>query len=65
MQIRCEPTVTSEEQARFSVNAWLEADVLEEALNRHTCGLEKAFLYQGREYLFKSDELIIAGVKSG
>ena len=41
------------EKARFAVQAWLEVDRIESALNRHTCGIERAFLFQGREYLFK------------
>jgi hypothetical protein len=41
------------EKARFGMAAWLEVDALEEALNNHNCGLERAFLFQGREYLFK------------
>ncbi len=34
------------------MNAWLEADAIEAALNQHTCQLEGAMLYQAREYLF-------------
>ncbi|EGN98357.1 hypothetical protein SERLA73DRAFT_123675 [Serpula lacrymans var. lacrymans S7.3] len=50
--IRLDPNATEEEKARFGVNAWLEADALDKALDSHTCGLERAFLFQGREYLF-------------
>jgi hypothetical protein len=53
MQIRHDTTMTDTEKAQFSVNAWLEADALEKALNRHTCGIEKSMIFQGREYLFK------------
>ncbi|KAJ7928051.1 hypothetical protein B0H13DRAFT_1969137 [Mycena leptocephala] len=28
------------------------ADAIEEALNRHTCGIERAFIFQGREFIF-------------
>jgi hypothetical protein len=44
---------TDAEKARFGMDAWLEVDALEKALNNHSCGLERAFLFQGREYLFK------------
>ncbi|KZP29115.1 hypothetical protein FIBSPDRAFT_908426 [Athelia psychrophila] len=43
---------TDAEKARFGMAAWLEADYLEAALKGHTCRLERAFLFQGREYLF-------------
>lgn len=44
---------TDVEKARFGTTAWLEVDLLEQALNGHKCGLERSFLFQGREYLFK------------
>ena len=53
LQIRHDPGANEAEMARFGVNAWLEADTLEKALDAHTCGLERTFLFQGREYLFK------------
>ncbi|KAJ7644009.1 hypothetical protein FB45DRAFT_736166 [Roridomyces roridus] len=42
------------EKRQFAMRAWLEADAIEEALNRHTCGIEKAFIYHGREYIFNT-----------
>lgn len=51
--MRHDTQATETEKARFATAAWLEVDALEEALNAHTCGLERAFLFQGREYLFK------------
>lgn len=39
--------------AEFAVNAWVECDYLERELNRHTCVIERSFIFQGREYLFK------------
>lgn len=53
VRMRHDTQVTDAEKARFGMAAWLEVDRLEEALNRHDCGLERAFLFQGREYLFK------------
>lgn len=53
LQIRHDPSATEAEMARFGVDAWLEADMLEKAFDAHTCDLEKSFLFQGREYLFK------------
>ena len=39
--------------AQFALKAWLEGDRLEVALNKHTCAIERAFLFQAREYIFK------------
>jgi hypothetical protein len=53
MRMRYDPVTSDAEKAQFAKNAWLEADAIEEALSKHTCDVEKMFLYQGREYLFK------------
>ena len=37
----------------FANAVWREAEAIEMALDEHTCQLERAFLFQGREYLFK------------
>ncbi|KAG6330724.1 hypothetical protein ID866_8364, partial [Astraeus odoratus] len=52
LQMRNNADSNEAERARYGINAWLEADALERALNSHTCGLERTYLYQGREYLF-------------
>jgi len=39
--------------AQFAVRAWLETVEIEKKLNSHTCATEKAFLFHGREFLFK------------
>jgi len=33
--------------------AWLEMEAIEKALRWHTCGIERVFMYNGREFLFK------------
>jgi len=35
------------------MRAWLETEAIEKALQWHTCGIERAFMYNGREFLFK------------
>ncbi|KAH0832014.1 hypothetical protein J3R83DRAFT_12919 [Lanmaoa asiatica] len=52
LRMRHDPDVSEVEMARFGMDAWLEADVLEKALDSHGCDLERTFLFQGREYLF-------------
>lgn len=45
-------TLTPQARAEYAMNAWLEADAIEAALNLHTCYLEESMLYQTREFLF-------------
>lgn len=49
---RLDTRATDSEKANFGVKAWLEADALELALNKHTCTIERAFIFQAREYIF-------------
>ena len=53
MRMRNNVHATDNEMAQFALKAWLEADRLEVALNKHTCAIERAFLFQAREYIFK------------
>lgn len=53
IRTRWDTSRSDPEQAQFAVAAWLEIDKIEEALDGHTCEIERAFLFQGREYLFK------------
>ncbi|KAJ7069638.1 hypothetical protein C8F01DRAFT_1113449 [Mycena amicta] len=41
-------------KGQFAIKAWHEADAIEDALNRHTCDIERAFIFQGREYIFNT-----------
>ncbi|THH01910.1 hypothetical protein EW026_g884 [Hermanssonia centrifuga] len=58
IRMRSNTILGDPEKAQFAVSAWLEVDKIEEALNSHTCGIERAFLFQGREYLFKNSNLL-------
>lgn len=53
VRMRLEPEADETAIAHFAVGAWLEIDRIEEALSRHTCNIERAFLFQGREFMFK------------
>ncbi|OCB87151.1 hypothetical protein A7U60_g5665 [Sanghuangporus baumii] len=46
--------VSERERAIFAQSVWLEADAIENTLDGHSCGIERAFLYHGREYLFNA-----------
>lgn len=52
-RMRSEPDSSDADKAQFALTAWAEIDAIEEALGRHTCGIERSFLFQGRELLFK------------
>nr|BCA90180.1 hypothetical protein PC_1229 [Pleurotus citrinopileatus] len=54
MRMRGDPYASNAQKAQFAISAWLEADLLEQALSRHTCNLERAYIFQGREYLFNT-----------
>ncbi|KAF9568802.1 hypothetical protein CPC08DRAFT_624611 [Agrocybe pediades] len=54
IRMRNNETAPDSERAQFAVKAWLEADSLEQTLNRHTCAIEKAFIFQAREYIFNT-----------
>jgi hypothetical protein len=48
------PGISDSELAAFTMKAWLQVQEIENALERHTCNIERAFLFQGREYLSRS-----------
>ncbi|EKM49512.1 uncharacterized protein PHACADRAFT_265028 [Phanerochaete carnosa HHB-10118-sp] len=54
VRMRWDPCRADAEKAQFAVQAWLEVDKIQKALDAHTCGVERAFLFQGREYLFNT-----------
>jgi hypothetical protein len=53
VKIRNDNSTPIAEKRQFAIKAWLEADAIEQALNRHTCDIERAFIFHGREYIFK------------
>ncbi|KXN93397.1 Glucose transport transcription regulator RGT1 [Leucoagaricus sp. SymC.cos] len=54
IRMRTGPLASDATKAQFATKAWLEADALEAALNKHTCSIERAFIYQAREYIFNT-----------
>ncbi|KAI8969630.1 hypothetical protein BD414DRAFT_502930 [Trametes punicea] len=54
IRMRADSTLSDAEKAHFAISAWKEIDAIEEALKRHSCGIERSFLFQGRELLFNS-----------
>ncbi|KAI0319632.1 hypothetical protein OF83DRAFT_1054671 [Amylostereum chailletii] len=54
LRLRNDAHVPENEKADFAMRAWLESEAIEDSLNRHKCGIERAFLFYGREYLFNT-----------
>jgi len=54
IRMRNNDHATENDKAQFAIKAWLEADRLEAALNKHTCAIERAFIFQAREYIFNT-----------
>jgi hypothetical protein len=46
-------TISDFNRSDFAMRAWFETEAIEKALQRHTCSIERAFMYHGREILFK------------
>jgi hypothetical protein len=53
VRMRQDTSIGDFDKRDFAMRAWIETEALEEALQWHTCGVEKAFAYHGREVLFK------------
>ncbi|KAL7279934.1 hypothetical protein ACG7TL_006345 [Trametes sanguinea] len=58
IRMRGDPSLPDSEKANFAMSAWKEIDAIEEALKRHSCGIERSFLFQGRELLFKHANIL-------
>lgn len=52
LRMRCDETADNTQKAHFAVKAWLFADSIEEMLDKHTCNIERSFMFLSREYLF-------------
>lgn len=53
IRMRNNSSASDVDKSQFAVKTWLEADALEQALSRHACHIERAFIFQPREYIFK------------
>lgn len=51
--MRQDTSIRDFEKRDFAMRAWIETEAIEESLEGHTCSVEKAFTYHGREILFK------------
>jgi hypothetical protein len=53
LRVRRDPTISDHDRTDFAIRTWMETEEIEKTLQLHTCGIERAFMYHGREYLFK------------
>lgn len=53
LRTRVDTGLTDAERAQWTVQAWLELDAVEVAMDRHTCDIQSGFMLQMREVLFK------------
>ncbi|EIM80476.1 uncharacterized protein STEHIDRAFT_126004 [Stereum hirsutum FP-91666 SS1] len=54
LRLRYDTSVREEEKGERAMKVWLETEAIDAALNRHSCGVERACLFIGREYLFNT-----------
>ncbi|RDB17928.1 hypothetical protein Hypma_000681 [Hypsizygus marmoreus] len=54
IRMRSDSRASGEAKAQFAMKTWLEADAIEAALNKHTCGIERTSIFQAREYIFNT-----------
>jgi hypothetical protein len=54
LRLRMDGALPHADKAQFAMAAWLELDAIEAALDGHTCGVERAYLFQGREVVFNT-----------
>jgi hypothetical protein len=53
VRMRSDTSIGDLDRSNFAMQAWVETEEIEKALKWHTCGVEGAFMYHGREILFK------------
>ena len=53
VRMRHDPIFSDLDRGNFAMRAWLETEAIEEALQRHTCSIERSFMFNGREFLYK------------
>lgn len=53
VRMRHDTRISDLDKSDFAMRAWFETEAIERALQRHTCSIERASLFHGREILFK------------
>ena len=53
VRMRHDATASDHDRTEFAMRTWMETEAIEKALQQHTCSIERAFMFHGREFLFK------------
>jgi hypothetical protein len=53
VRMRHDTGIRDSDRRDFAMRAWIETEAIEKALQWHTCRVEGAYMYHGREILFK------------
>lgn len=51
--LRLRKSASDTDKAEFSMNAWLEAQDVQDALDSHSCSTDSHLIFMTREHLFK------------
>ncbi|KAI9511557.1 hypothetical protein F5148DRAFT_974976 [Russula earlei] len=54
VRVRHDTSIGDLDRRDFAMRAWMETEAIEKALHRHTCSVERALMYNGREFLFNT-----------
>jgi len=54
VRMRQDASTSDPDRRDFAMRAWHETEAIEKALQWHTCSVERAFMYHGREFLFNT-----------
>ncbi|KAL0957013.1 hypothetical protein HGRIS_003114 [Hohenbuehelia grisea] len=54
---------TEEEKAEFALEAWAEAQAIEDSLDMHTCNLDTSLIYLSREHVFNTRMLVTQSLR--
>ncbi|KAF9519600.1 hypothetical protein BS47DRAFT_1387894 [Hydnum rufescens UP504] len=58
LTVHHDESISEYDKGQFAVEAWLESERIEKLLDMHTCEIEKANLYLGRQVLFDIKNLV-------
>jgi len=53
IEMRGETNVSDPVKAKHAMATWLESCELDDLLDKHTCDTERAYIFIGREFLYK------------
>ena len=51
--MREDVNVSGPVKAKYAIATWMESCELDDLLDEHTCDMERAYIFIGREFLYK------------